>query len=61
MKIDENNNKHLIADEGKSLYRKSDGSGPYKEVLLGMHKYGFIVKNETVADYEERDDNVNNE
>ena len=57
MKIDTNNNKHIIADDGKMLYRKSDGSGPFKEVILGMHKNGFLIYYETVNDYEERDEN----
>lgn len=57
MKTDPNNKKHIIADEGKMLYRKIDGKGPYKEVILGMHKDGFLVHYETINDYEERDEN----
>ena len=57
MKIDTKKNKHIIADDGKMLYRKSDGSGPFKEVILGMHKNGFLIHYETVNDYEERDEN----
>lgn len=55
MKIDPNNKNHLFADEGKVLYRKYDGSGPFLEVLLGRYRYGYIMKNEIASDFEERD------
>lgn len=57
MIIDKNNNKHIIADEGKMLYRKCDGRGPFKEVILGMHKDGFLIHYETINDYEEKEEN----
>lgn len=61
MKIYPNNSKHIMAEEGKSIYRKYDGSGPFKEVILGAYRYGYIIKNEIVSDFEEKDDNINNE
>lgn len=39
MRTDEKNNKHLIADDGKILVRKSDGFVAGKEFWLGMTYY----------------------
>lgn len=61
MKIDPNNSKHIMADKGKSLYRKFDNSGPFKEIILGTYRYGYILKNETVSDFVEKEDNINND
>lgn len=61
MKIDPKNNKHIIADKGKALYRKSDGSGPFNEVILGMHKNDFLIHYETINDYEEKENKVENQ
>lgn len=61
MKIDELNNKHLIADEGKVLRRISDGWVAGKEIYLG---YTYYLGGEKLAvpllelpeHYEEIDD-----
>lgn len=39
MTIDSNNPKHIIADEGKKIVRKSDGLNYGKEVYLGYTYY----------------------
>lgn len=39
MRIDENNPKHLIADEGKELVRRIDNQHFGKEIYLGYSHY----------------------
>lgn len=61
MKIDELNNKHLIADEGKVLCRISDGWVAGKEIYLGYtYQIGGELLDEPLWElpehYEEIDD-----
>lgn len=53
MIIDAKNPKHIIAEDGKVLYRRNDNAGPFKEVLLGMYNYGGIMQYETEKDFYE--------
>lgn len=60
MRIDENNPKHVIADEGKVLMRKSDRWVAGEEILLGYTYYlgGVKLDNpllEKAEDYTEAD------
>ena len=55
IRIDINNTKHLIAESGKGIVRKSDKTGPFLEVYLGMYNYGGIMRYETINDFEEID------
>ena len=43
MKIDKNNSKHIIADDGKVFERIADGTNYGKEIYLG---YSFFIGGE---------------
>ena len=65
MRIDPNNEKHIIADDGKVFKRKSDDLIYGKEIYLGYTWYIGNVKLtephlETVEDFDEIDE-PNNE
>lgn len=65
MRVDPNNEKHIIADDGKVFIRKSDDLIYGKEIYLGYTWYIGNVKLtephlETVEDFDEIDE-PNNE
>lgn len=49
------NEKYIKAENGKGIYRKEDGSGPFIEVIMGLHQHNGIIRWETADDFEERD------
>ena len=52
--------KKIYADKGKSLYRREDGSGPFKCVSLGFGIFNNgSLRSEKAEDYEERKDDNN--
>lgn len=66
MRVDPNNEKHIIADDGKVLIRKSDDLIYGKEIYLGYTWYIGNVKLtephlETVEDFDEIDEPNNDD
>lgn len=56
MIVDINNEKHLIAEEGKLLARISNMDDTYKEVWLGYHIENGVKKMDTKDDFTEIDE-----
>ena len=56
MRIDPENPKHLIADEGKVFQRKYDLLVLGNEVILGYYKYDGVYRMETADDFIEIDE-----
>lgn len=56
MRIDPENPKHLIADDGKVFRRIVSGVVYGKEVILGYYKYDGVYRMETAEDFDEVDE-----
>lgn len=61
MIVDKNNEKHLIAEEGKLLARVDNLNDTYCEVFLGLYSHNGVVRMDTKDDFVEIDVENNNE
>ena len=55
MRIDPENPKHLIADDGKVFRRIVSGLVLGEELILGYYKYDGVYRMETAEDFDEVD------
>ena len=61
MIVDKNDNKHLIAEEGKVLARVNNLDDTYCEVFLGLYYHDGIMRMDTKDDFVEIDAEENND
>lgn len=55
MRIDPENPKHIIAEDGKVFRRIVENKVLCKEIILGYHKYDGVYRMETPEDFDEVD------